>query len=168
MAGQNGEVLLLQQGGRYHVVWIFLVSSHLTTPVTVFVLIQLCCCLIVMFIVTNFGDAKRTIKVWLLSGFIVTFFTHTYTRNWGLTMQMQTYKNWSIFPPAPTLPPISLHAMKVTRMHFFGREAIHGLNTPSLREARWMSCWHVNFCRKSWFAWLATNPFGMVPCTLRN
>ncbi len=52
---------------------IFLVSSHLTTPVTVLVLIQLCCCLIVMFIVTNFGDAKRTIKVLLSSGFIVIF-----------------------------------------------------------------------------------------------
>ena len=146
VAGQNGEVLLLQQGGRYHVVWIsfitlnenacilvnfflgilvnqewryaiwrllaeakpeaeqayihhvycalsfllcfcilfqrviFLVSSHLTTPVTVLVLIQLCCCLIVMFIVTNFGDAKRTIKVWLSSGFIVIFFIRTYIK----------------------------------------------------------------------------------------
>jgi hypothetical protein len=43
-------------------------------------------CLIMMFIVTNFGNAKYTIKVWLSSGFFVTFSIHTYTKQLGHTI----------------------------------------------------------------------------------
>jgi len=43
-------------------------------------------CLIMMFIVTNFGNAKHTIKVWLSSGFFVTLSIHTYTKQLGHTI----------------------------------------------------------------------------------